>query len=102
VARSVVWPFETGWATSTNWLSEGNSIVHAEIYPSLREPLPDTIKDRGQVRGLWEWAVELDRQDLLLFECGRPVEIDPGSPEDIAIQLTEGWILGCSPTVRNH
>jgi precorrin-8X/cobalt-precorrin-8 methylmutase len=101
VAHSVVWPFETAWATSANWLSD-TSIVHAEIYPSVREPLPDTIKDRGQVRAMWEWAVELDRQNLLWFEFGRPAEIDPGSPEDIAIQLTEGWILGCSPTVRNH
>jgi hypothetical protein len=25
--------------------------------------------------------------------------LDPGSPEDIAIQLTEGRILGCSPTL---
>jgi hypothetical protein len=100
--RSAIWPFETGWAASANWLSERISIVHAEIYPSVREPLPDTIKDRGQVRSMWEWASELDRQNLLWFEFARPVEIDPGSPEDIAIQLTEGWILGCSPTVRRH
>ena len=76
--------------------------MHAEIYPSVRDPLPDTIKDRGQVRSMWEWASELDRQNLLWLEFARPVEIDPGSPEDIAIQLTEGWILGCSPTVRRH
>jgi hypothetical protein len=49
---------------------------------------------------MWEWASELDRQDLLWFEFGRPIEIEPGSPEDIAVQLTEGWILGSSPTVR--
>jgi hypothetical protein len=49
-----------------------------------------------------EWTVELVRQDLLWLEFGRPVDIDPGPPEDIAVQLTEGWILGCSPTVRNH
>ena len=98
--RSVIWPFETGWATKARWLRQGISIVHAEIYPSVREPLADAIKDRGQVRSIWEWASELDRQDLLWFEFGRPIEIEPGSPEDIAVQLTEGWILGSSPTVR--
>jgi precorrin-8X/cobalt-precorrin-8 methylmutase len=100
--RSVIWPFETGWATKAGWLRQGVSIVHAEIYPSLREPLPDAIKDRGQVRSMWECACELDRQDLLWFEFARPVEIDPGSPEDLAVQLTEGWILGSSPTVRHQ
>jgi hypothetical protein len=100
--RSVIWPFETGWATKAGWLRQGISIVHAEIYPSVREPLADDTKDRGQVRSMWEWVNELDRQDLLWFEFARPVEIDPGSPEDIAIQLTEGWILGSSPTVRHQ
>jgi len=100
--RSVIWPFETGWATKAKWLREGVSIVHAEIFPSLREPLADAIKDRGQVRSMWEWACELDRQDLLWFEFARPIEIDPGSPEDVAVQLTEGWILGSSPMVRHQ
>ena len=100
--RSVIWPFETGWATKAKWLREGVSIVHAEIFPSLREPLADAIKDRGQVRSMWEWACELDRQELLWFEFARPAEIEPGTPEDIAVQLTEGWILGSSPTVRHH
>jgi precorrin-8X/cobalt-precorrin-8 methylmutase len=98
--RSVVWPFETGWATKAAWLGQGTSIVHAEIYPSVTTPLEDPIKDRGQVRAMWDWARNLDLQDLLWFEFARPLDIDPGSPEDIAVQLTEGWILGCSPTVR--
>jgi hypothetical protein len=51
---------------------------------------------------MWEWACELDRQELLWFEFARPAEIEPGTPEDIAVQLTEGWILGSSPTVRHH
>ena len=101
-ARSAVWPFETGWATEAKWLPKNVSIVHAEIYPSVREPKADSIKDRGQVRSMWEWARDLDRQDLLWFEFSRPAEIDPGSKEDIAIQLTEGWILGASPTVRHQ
>ena len=100
--RSAIWPFETGWATKAKWLPDHVSILHAEIYPSVREPSADLIKDRGQVRSMWEWARDLDRQELLWFEFARPTEIDPGSPEDIAIQLTEGWILGSSPTVRRH
>jgi precorrin-8X/cobalt-precorrin-8 methylmutase len=100
--RSAIWPFETGWATKAIWLPDHVSILHAEIYPSVREPSADLIKDRGQVRSMWERARDLDRQELLWFEFARPTEIDPGSPEDIAIQLTEGWILGSSPTVRRH
>jgi hypothetical protein len=100
--RSVVCPFETGWATKAAWLGQGTSIVHAEIYPSVTTPLEDPIKDRGQVRAMWGWARNLDLQDLLWLEFARPLDIDPGSPEDIAVQSTEGWILGCSPTVRPH
>ena len=100
--RSAVWPFETGWATKAKWLPKTVSILHAEIYPSVREPKADTIRDRGQVRSMWEWARDLDQQNLLWFEFSRPTEIEPGFKEDIAIQLTEGWILGASPTVRNH
>jgi precorrin-8X/cobalt-precorrin-8 methylmutase len=100
--RSAVWPFETGWAIKASWLPEHISIVHAEIYPSVREPKPDPIKDRGQVHAMWEWARHLDRQDQLLYEFARPADIDPGSKEDIAIQLTEGWILGSSPTIRHQ
>jgi precorrin-8X/cobalt-precorrin-8 methylmutase len=102
VSQSAVWPFETGWATKAKWLPQNILILHAEIYPTVLEPLKDSIKDRGQVRSMWQWARDQDRQELLWGEFARPVEIDPGSPEDIAIQLTEGWILGCSPTARNH
>ena len=51
---------------------------------------------------MWEWARELDGQNLLWCEFCRPIEIEAGSKEDIAIQLTEGWILGASPTVRTQ
>lgn len=101
-AISVVWPFETGWATKAKWLPKHVLVLHAEIYPSVRDPMPDEIKDRGQVRAMWRWARNLDRENLLWCEFCRPVEIEPGSKEDIAIQLTEGWILGASPTVRNQ
>ena len=97
--RSLVWPFETGWATKAKWVDERISIVHAEIYPK-DEYFEDTIKDRGQVRAMWDWARNLDREDRLWFEFSRPIEIDPGSPEDITVQLTEGWILRSSSTAR--
>jgi precorrin-8X/cobalt-precorrin-8 methylmutase len=99
---SAVWPFETGWATRAKWLPKHVSIVHAEIYPSVWDSLPDEIKDRGQVRAMWHWARDLDRDNLLWCEFCRPIEVESGSKEDLAIQLTEGWILGCSPTVRTQ
>jgi precorrin-8X/cobalt-precorrin-8 methylmutase len=50
---SAVWPFETGWAPRTGtWLDPTVLILHAEIYPSVRAPRADTIKDRGQVRAM--------------------------------------------------
>jgi precorrin-8X/cobalt-precorrin-8 methylmutase len=101
-AVSAVWPFETGWATKAKWLPKHVSILHAEIYPSVRDPLPDEIKDRGQVRAMWQWARDLDRENLLWREFCRPIEVEPGSKEDMAIQLTEGWILGSSITVINQ
>ena len=66
------------------------------FYPSVIDPPPDEIKDRGQVRAMWQWARDLDRDNLLWREFCRPIEIEMGSKEDLAIQLTEGWILGCS------
>jgi hypothetical protein len=99
---SAVWPFETGWAAKAHWLAKHISVLHAEIYPSVREPKPDPIKDRGQVIALWEWARDLDEQNLLWCEFCRPIEIETGSKEDLAVQLTEGWIVGCSPTVRTQ
>jgi len=96
---SAVWPFETGWANKAHWLPKHVLLLHAEIYPSVRDPLPDEIKDRGQVRAMWQWASGLDRDNLLWREFGQPIEVETGSKEDLAIQLTEGWIIGCSPTV---
>jgi hypothetical protein len=64
--------------------------------------MADEIKDRGQVRAMWHWARDLDRDNLLWREFCRPIEVETGSKEDLAIQPTEGWILGCSPTVTNQ
>jgi hypothetical protein len=94
---SAVWPFETGWAPrSGRWLDPAIRILHAEIYPSVRTPLKDTIKDRGQVRAMWDWARDLDRRNLLGKEFAIPSGIKSGSAEDHLIRSEEGWILGCS------
>jgi hypothetical protein len=93
---STVWPFETGWAPeSGTWLDPKVRIVHAEIYPSVRTPLTDAIKDRGQVRAMWHWARDLDAKNLLINEFAIPTGIAHGSAEDHTIRREEGWILGC-------
>jgi precorrin-8X/cobalt-precorrin-8 methylmutase len=93
---SAVWPFETGWASSNaTWLDSDVRILHAEIYPSVRAPLTDTIKDRGQVRAMWHWVRDLDAKDLLIKEFAIPPGITSGSREDTVIRREEGWILGC-------
>ena len=94
---SSVWPFETEWAPPTGtWLEPKVRILHAEIYPSVRPPLTDTIKDRGQVRAMWHWAHDLDAMNSLINEFAMPTGIVSGSAEDHTIRHDEGWILGCS------
>ena len=93
---SAVWPFETGWAPAVGtWLDPELRVLHAEIYPSVRAPLPDTIKDRGQVRAMWHWARDLDATNSLGKEFATPHGITSGSAEDHIIRFEEGWILGC-------
>lgn len=95
---SAAWPFEIGWAPRNGrWLDPAIRIVHAEIYPSVRAPLADTIKDRGQVRAIWQWARDLDAKDALIDEFAIPHGITTGSQDDIVIRTEEGWILGCPP-----
>lgn len=97
-ACSAVWPFETGWAPSSGaWLDPGLHILHAEIYPSVGPVLADLVRDRGQVRGMWHWARNLDAQGLLIDEFKIPQGIVSGSREDEVIRSEEGWILGCPP-----
>ena len=94
---SAVWPFETGWAPRTGrWPDPTVRILHAEIYPSVRAPLTDTIKDRGQVRAMWHWARDLDARNSLIKEFAMPPGIGSGSAEDYIIRREEGWILCCS------
>lgn len=93
---SAVWPFETGWAPLTGrWLRSNLWILHAEIYPSVRKALHDSIKDRGQVRAMWCWARNLDQNDQLFREFSKPPCIKRSSREDKVIRNEEGWILGC-------
>lgn len=93
---SAVWPFETGWApASGSWPDPAVRVLHAEIYPGMRAPLTDGIKDRGQVRAMWHWARDLDASNLLIGEFAIPCGIMSGSEEDIDIRTEEGWILGC-------
>jgi precorrin-8X/cobalt-precorrin-8 methylmutase len=93
---SAVWPFETGWAPPAGtWLDPELRVLHAEIYPSVRAPLADAIKDRGQVRALWHWARDLDATNSLVKEFAIPHGIASGSAEDHIIRFEEGWILGC-------
>jgi hypothetical protein len=93
---SAVWPFETGWAPATgSWLDPDLRVLHAEIYPSVRAALTDTIKDRGQVRATWHWARDLDARNLLVNEFAIPPGITSGSQDDAVIRSEEGWILGC-------
>jgi len=94
---SAIWPFETGWAPPAGtWLDPELRVLHAEIYPSVRAPLADAIKDRGQVRAMWHWARDLDVTNSLINEFAIPHGIVTGSAEDHIIRSEEGWILGCS------
>jgi precorrin-8X/cobalt-precorrin-8 methylmutase len=97
---SMVWPFETGWASpSGDWLPEATRIVHAEIYPSVIDPLEGTVrdrgqvKDRGQVRAMWTWARDTDRAGQLQARFAIPTGIQSSSADDHTIREEEGWIL---------
>jgi len=57
--------------------------------------MADKITDRGQVRAMWQWARDLDRDNLLWREFCRPIEVETGSKEDLAIQLAEGLESFC-------
>ena len=94
--HSAVWPFETGWAPSSGaWLDPEQLVLYAEIYPSVRPPLTDTILDRGQVRAMWHWARDLDLKNRLLDQFQLPGGVIAASPDDATIRSEEGWILGC-------
>jgi hypothetical protein len=86
--RSVVWPFETGWDKRLA------GIVHAEIWPSLRDfsAQPHPIRDARQVMELRDWACEEDARGTLGGHLARPKGL---TPAEAAVCLSEeGWILG--------
>jgi hypothetical protein len=86
--RSLVWPFETGWGERLT------GVVHAEIWPSLRDSSaqPHGIKDARQVMELREWACEEDARSCLRRWFARPEGLTNAQAE--ACQREEGWILG--------
>jgi precorrin-8X/cobalt-precorrin-8 methylmutase len=89
---SSVWPFETGWAPANGEWSLGKTrVLHAEIYPSVMPALTDAIKDRGQVRAMWEWARTLDAQGTLCVRFACPPSVSPN--QDLCVRGYEGWIL---------
>jgi len=86
------WPFETGWAVEDGpWLRDDVRLVLAEIYPSVRQPLADTILDRGQVRAMWHWARDIDNDDELIDRFQRPENL--ADNEELIVRCEEGWIL---------
>ena len=56
--------------------------------------MEDTILDRGQVRAMWTWARDLDKNGQLWEQFSIPDGIQDGSNDDLIIRLEEGWILG--------
>lgn len=87
-ARSRVWPFETGWDCDLT------AIVHAEIWPTLRnsdaQRLP--IKDARQVAELRDWALDEDARGALRRHFARPGGLSES--EEKICRESEGWILG--------
>lgn len=92
---SAVWPFESGWAPEdVIWDLGETRIIHAEIYPSVMEPLPDDVLDRGQVRAMWHWARDQERNGLLQGEFALPHLLAASPAEEVLVRTEEGWILG--------
>lgn len=91
--RCAIWPFETGWAppVAEKWLGDDIRLVLAEIYPSVRAPLEDDIKDRGQVRSMWHWARDLDQMDEFVGHFSRPINLS--EEQDACVRQEEGWVL---------
>ncbi len=87
-SRSLVWPFETDWDARLA------GIVHAEIWPSLRDfsAQPHPIRDARQVAALRDWACEEDARGRLRRHFARPEGLTDAEAE--ACLREEGWILG--------
>lgn len=93
LARSAIWPFETGFQTLTQELLENTDCVFAEIYPSTVPvtPKPGEILDEIQVKTLSERLESLDSAGQLAESFGPPRSIS--DREIHRITAEEGWIL---------
>ena len=93
IARSAIWPFETGFRTFTPELLENTDCVFAEIYPSTVPiaPKPGEILDEIQVKMLSERLESLDSAGELADAFGPPNSISDGEIHRITAE--EGWIL---------
>lgn len=98
VARSHVWPFETGLTTDPT-CGRADAIVHVEIWPSA-VPLDTSlhpVKDAAQVFGLAARLRELDADGVLGARFAPDV---PG--DDVEHVLAEeGWILDVTDAQRH-
>jgi precorrin-8X/cobalt-precorrin-8 methylmutase len=94
-AVSRVWPLETGWAPDIGpWDLGDVAVLHAEIYPSVREPLPDPVRDRGQVRAMWTWARDADATGELQPWFTLRDGLRGDATAEALARTEEGWILG--------
>ncbi|MCU1361676.1 MAG: Molybdopterin biosynthesis protein MoeA [Ilumatobacteraceae bacterium] len=97
MARSTVWPFETGLCVDPTG-GHDDMIVHAEIWPSAipldrsRHP----VKDAAQVIGLCEHLARLDALGQLSPQFAP--ELDGETAH--AVVAEEGWILGAHQPQR--
>ena len=68
--------------------------MHAEIYPSVRAPLTDTIKDSGQVRAMWHWSRDLDESNSLIHKFRIPpgIEADQRKIVSSAAKKVGFWV----------
>jgi hypothetical protein len=94
MARSAVWPFETGLeplppANQRKW-----SILYAEIYPGTFEikARENDIKDEVQVRTWVEGFMKQDENGALRDWFAAPKDITEKQLRNIVNE--EGWILG--------
>jgi hypothetical protein len=75
------------------WLPAHALVLHAEIYPSVRDPLPDEIKDRGQVRAMSEWARDLDSDKARILSTDRSRNRIEGGFGNPANGRLDTWLL---------
>ena len=92
---SRVWPFETGF-TADAIPEHGPFILHAEIWPGVLEPDPNShpIADARQVVALADWARQLDIDGTLAAEFSPPRDLDDDQLRECISE--EAWTLGAT------